>query len=167
MKAGRDPSHHFPESPHRASDGLHTDLRGRILVVDDDADVREIMSHVLRSAGHRVTSADDGATGWAALCADSFDVLITDHDMPRMSGLDLLRRVRARRLNLPVVFISGSMSPDEPELLQCLQPGVAMEKPFSLVDLLGTVRNFLTSALRHGEARDGQTPLGSNGISAT
>jgi two-component system, cell cycle response regulator CpdR len=132
---------------------------GRILLVDDDAEIRGIMADVLCRGGHRVTCACDGKAGWDALCMDHFDVLITDHDMPKLSGLDLLRRLRSAHLNLPVVFISGSIPSEDPDLFRCLPPGVTLEKPFSLKALLRTIQSLLASIPhRHGN-RTGQTLL--------
>jgi DNA-binding response OmpR family regulator len=102
---------------------------------------------VLWAAGYRVSSAEDGEEGWSALCAGSYDLLITDHDMPRLSGLDLLRRLRAVKFDLPVILISGNMPWAEPDLLGMLQPGLALEKPFSFVGLMATVSSLLSKAL--------------------
>jgi len=116
-----------------------------ILVVDDDAAVRDILGNFLRRSGYRVSCAADGEAGWEALCANSFNALVTDHDMPRLTGLDLLRRVRSGPLKvLPTILISGEMPWGEKDLLDLVWPGVAMEKPFSLLELLTSVRGVLT-----------------------
>lgn len=134
-----------------------TTFPSRILVVDDDAGVRDVLGKVLRHADYRVSCAVDGEAGWEALRADRFDVLITDHDMPRLTGLDLLRRVRAAPLDVPVILISGSMPWAETDLLRLLPPGVALEKPFSFAELLAKVRAVLTATTRTGEIRDRQS----------
>jgi len=118
--------------------------RSHILIVDDDAGIRFVLERVLCAAGYRVSSADDGEAGWGALCADSFDLLITDHDMPRLSGLDLLRRLRDVRFELPVILMSGRMPWEEADLLEVLKPGMAVEKPFSFNVLLANVRGLLS-----------------------
>jgi two-component system, OmpR family, response regulator len=128
---------------------------GRILVVDDDAGVREILAEFLRAAGHDVACAEDGEAGWETLCAERFDVLITDHEMPRLSGVGLLRRVRAGQRQLPVIVLSGQMPWDEADFLQLLSPGVALEKPFTWAELLARVRDFLAPTARAGRARSG------------
>jgi len=122
-----------------------------ILVVDDDAEFRDILAEVLQGAGHRVSCAEDGESGWDAFCADRFDVVIIDHDMPRLTGLDLLRRVRPGSPALPVVLMSGGMPWDEADFLRLLTPGTALEKPFSSVELLATVRGLLASPTRMGD----------------
>ena len=119
---------------------------GHILVVDDDAGVRFVLERVLRAAGYRVSAVDDGEAGWSAMCADSFDLIITDHDMPRLLGLDLVRRLRAVGFDLPVILISGRMPCDETDLLDVLKPGMAVEKPFSFNALLADVHGLLSGA---------------------
>jgi len=118
--------------------------QGRILVVDDDAGVRYVLERVLHSAGYRVSCAEDGEMGWNALCAGPFDVVITDHDMPRLTGLDLLRRVRTTWANLPVIFVSGRMPWNESDFMKLLRPGLALEKPFSFIELLKNIHSVLT-----------------------
>ena len=121
-----------------------TSAASRILVVDDDAVIRDFLERMLRRVEYRVRCAEDGEAGWEALRADRFDVLITDHEMPRLTGLELLRRVRATPLNVPVILISGKIPGAETDLVRLLPPGVALAKPFSFANLLAKVRSFLT-----------------------
>jgi len=115
----------------------------RILVADDDEGVRDVLASALRRAAYRVGCAHDGEAAWEALSANGYDLLITDHEMPRLTGLELLRRVRDRKPGVPVILISGTLPLDEPELLRLIEPGLALEKPFSLKDLLGAVRRVI------------------------
>ncbi len=123
-----------------------TAYSNRILVVDDDRSTRHLLANVLGRAAYHVSCADDGEAGWEALCADSFDLLITDYDMPRLTGLDLLRRIRVGPSRVPVILMSGTMPWDEPDLLRLLPPGTALEKPFTPADLLANVRGLLALA---------------------
>jgi len=127
-----------PGGPGRAASPAH------ILVVDDDPGLRAILNAVLSSAGYRISCAADGEEGWHALCADRFHALITDHEMPRLTGLDLLRRVRARPLDVPVILTSGRIPWDQEDLPRLLAPGLVLRKPFSFVELLASVRRILT-----------------------
>jgi len=132
-------------------------FHNHILVVDDDAGVREVLANLLRRSGYQVSCANNGEAAWEALCANSFDALITDHAMPRLTGLDLLRRVRAGTLNaLPVILMSGKMPWEEADLLDLVWPGMAMEKPFSFSELLTGVRTVLTMATPAESADDRQ-----------
>ncbi|RRV22176.1 hybrid sensor histidine kinase/response regulator [Pseudomonas sp. o96-267] len=80
----------------------------RVLVVDDSLTVRELERKLLLSRGYQVSVAVDGMDGWNALRAESFDLLITDIDMPRMDGIELVTLVRQdpRLRSLPVMVVS-------------------------------------------------------------
>jgi two-component system sensor histidine kinase and response regulator WspE len=87
---------------------LATAAPRRILVVDDSLTVREVERQLLEAQGYRVETAVDGAAGWNALRLGEHDLLLTDVDMPRMTGIELTRRVRAdpRLARLPVIIVS-------------------------------------------------------------
>ena len=82
--------------------------RRRVLVADDSITVREVERQLLRRMGHDVEIAVDGVDAWNQLCRGRFDLLVTDVDMPRMNGIELVRAVRAdpRFANLPVAIVS-------------------------------------------------------------
>ena len=144
-----------PASPAPAGRREPTIGTNRILVVDDDANLRNFVALTLRRTGFQVNCADDGESGWDAICEACFDLIITDHEMPRLTGLDLIRRVRARPLVVPVILTSGRMPCKDPELLPLLQPGLMLAKPFTHSDLLAKVRVFLSPAVPAGELSAG------------
>jgi DNA-binding response OmpR family regulator len=118
--------------------------RSHVLVADDDDGVRDTLANLLRRAGFRATCAPNGEAAWVALCADKFDVLITDHAMPCLTGLELIRRIRFGPLNaLPCILISAKMPWKEDDLLDLVRPGLALAKPFSFFELLTCVRSLL------------------------
>jgi two-component system sensor histidine kinase and response regulator WspE len=80
----------------------------RVLIVDDSLTVREVERRLLETAGYEVVTAVDGVDGWNTLTAQSFDLLISDVDMPRMNGIDLVRTVKADPLlkDVPVMIVS-------------------------------------------------------------
>jgi two-component system, chemotaxis family, sensor histidine kinase and response regulator WspE len=82
--------------------------RKRVLVVDDSITVREVQRQILRGRGYDVEVAVDGADGWNKVRAGRFDLVVSDVDMPRMTGLEFVRRVRddAKLRDLPVVIVS-------------------------------------------------------------
>ena len=67
----------------------------RILVVDDDADIRQVNADVLRRFGYQTETAADGAAAWEALQANRYDLLITDNRMPKVSGVELVKKMRS------------------------------------------------------------------------
>jgi len=92
----------------RRSQGAQEAARKRVLVVDDSLTVRELERKLLLSRGYAVAVAVDGMDGWNALRAEHFDLLITDIDMPRMNGIELVTLVRrdSRLRTLPVMVVS-------------------------------------------------------------
>lgn len=90
---------------------MPTDQDGPLaLVVDDDDALLRAHARVLTSAGYRVETAPDGLAAAQALERSSFEVILSDIDMPGMNGIQLLERVRAHDLDVPVVLITGSPS---------------------------------------------------------
>ena len=110
----------------------------KILIVDDFSTMRRIIKNLLRDLGFNNTSeADDGNTALPMLQASSFDFLITDWNMPGMTGIDLLRAVRAdeRLVGLPVLMVTAEAKRDQ--IIEAAQSGVNgyIVKPFTAVTL--------------------------------
>jgi signal transduction histidine kinase len=82
-------------------------LAARILLVDDDAAVRDVTAAMLRDMGYEMEEAASGDAALAVLAAKSFDLVVIDFAMPGMSGAELARRVRNRHPSLPVLFVTG------------------------------------------------------------
>jgi two-component system, chemotaxis family, sensor histidine kinase and response regulator WspE len=95
-------------SMHAAQSQTAIAAKKRILVVDDSITVREMERKLLENAGYQVEVAVNGIDGWNALQAKTFDLLVTDIDMPRMNGIELVRRVReqATTQTLPTIIVS-------------------------------------------------------------
>jgi len=115
----------------------------RILVVDDDADIRQVNADVLRRFGYQTETAADGAAAWEALQANCYDLLITDNKMPKLSGVELVKKLRFARMALPVILASGTIPTDELERNPWLQPVATLVKPFLHRQLLATVNEVL------------------------
>jgi two-component system, OmpR family, response regulator len=115
----------------------------RILVVDDDSDIRELHTTVLLRSGYEVEAAKDGAAAWEALNADNYDLVITDNSMPRVSGVELLKKLRAARIALPVIMATGIMPTEEFTRNPWLQPAAMLLKPYTTEEFLGTVEAVL------------------------
>jgi DNA-binding response OmpR family regulator len=114
----------------------------RILLVDDDIDIRLLSADLLFHSGYQVDTAGDGESGWEALQARNYDLLITDNKMPKVSGLELVKKLRSARMALPVILASGAM-PEELNRLPWLQLTATLWKPFTPDELLGTVKKVL------------------------
>ena len=76
--------------------------------MDDSITVREVERSLLKGRGYEVEVAVDGMDGWNALRSDNYDLLVTDVDMPRMTGIELVTRIKAdpRLQSLPVIIVS-------------------------------------------------------------
>jgi two-component system cell cycle sensor histidine kinase/response regulator CckA len=120
-------------------------LRGTILVVDDEAHVREVASHVLQMSGLAVMEAPDGEKA-LQLCrerAESIDLILLDLTMPGLSGDETLRRLRMQGGNQKVILISGYSAADTAR--RCAQLGAVafLQKPFEIGALLGELQKHL------------------------
>jgi two-component system, OmpR family, alkaline phosphatase synthesis response regulator PhoP len=109
----------------------------RILVVDDDLDILRLNLEALSKSGYRVDTAEDGEAAWLTLQQNGYDLLVTDNNMPKISGIDLIKKLRGARMALPVIMATGN--PPQEFHLPSLQPAVVLFKPYTVPELLGTV----------------------------
>ena len=79
----------------------------RILLVDDDPHIRDLLAFALTRAGMEVAQAGDGEEAWSAIAADAPDLVVLDINMPRLDGLALCRRLRGAGSALPILFLSS------------------------------------------------------------
>ncbi len=110
----------------------------KILIVDDFSTMRRIIKNLLRDLGFNNTAeADDGATALPILQSGSFDFLVTDWNMPGMTGIDLLKAVRAdaKLAKLPVLMVTAEQKRDQ--IIEAAQAGVNgyIVKPFTAITL--------------------------------
>lgn len=114
-----------------------------MLLVDDDQQVRELIRMMLEHAGHRVVQAESGEDAINQFSAiESVDLLVSDLQMPGMSGLELFDRLIERRPSLRVLFISGAASATDLATI-ARKRAVLLEKPFSAEMLANKVREVL------------------------
>ena len=112
----------------------------RILIAEDDSILADGLLHALRASGYAVDHVGDGAAADAALAAQSFDLLILDLGLPKMHGLDVLRRMRARGSSVPVLILTAADSIEQRVKGLDLGADDYMAKPFSLQELEARVR---------------------------
>ena len=117
--------------------------RPRILVVDDEQAVRDLLAKTLTMADYDVDSAPDGASAIDRLRAVEYDLLITDLKMPGMDGLSVIREARRTAPDLPVIIITGYST--EASAIEAINLGVAgyLTKPFRLPRILAATARAL------------------------
>jgi two-component system OmpR family response regulator len=124
----------------------------RILIVEDDPILADGLTHALRRSGFAVDRVGDGAAADAALATQSFDLVILDLELPRLGGLEVLRRLRARQGKAVVLILTAQDGvEDRVKGLDCGADDY-LTKPFELAELEARVR-----ALGRRSASAGQT----------
>ena len=115
----------------------------RVLVVDDEASIRDLLSKTLALAEYEVDTASDASTALGRVRASEYDLLIADLRMPGMDGLTLIRQVKRYRAELPVIIITGFSS--ESSAIEAVNLGVAgyLRKPFRVPEVLAAAAKAL------------------------
>ena len=116
----------------------------RILVIDDEPQVRRLIRQMLSRAGHEVAEAADGAEGLESIRVQAPDVIITDILMPNKEGIETIREVRREVPTLPILVISGNAgSTLYMEMAKMLGAHASLAKPFRSAELLRAVDELL------------------------
>jgi CheY-like chemotaxis protein len=115
----------------------------RVLIVDEDRDLRQLYAEALAGQGYQVDAAKDGVGAWKALQANCYQLLITEHAIPNLTGVELVKMLRAARMALPVVMVAGRLPTHELGRNPSLQLAATLSKPFQAEVLLDTVQNLL------------------------
>jgi DNA-binding NtrC family response regulator len=131
----------------------------RILVIDDDASVRNMLSIVLKKGGYDVSSADSSEAALKRLKNEAFDLLISDIKMPGISGIDLLRKIKAISPEVPVIMITAYASTNDAVEAMKLGAEDYVSKPFDLEELKRTIEKSLHKRNRETENIKLKSPL--------
>ena len=114
-----------------------------ILLVDDDPCRCELNAEMLRRHGYEVSIANDGNAGWEELQINRYNLLITENELPRLTGVGLVKKLRSACMPLPVIIAVGILpswkSAEYPWLLKATK----LFKPYAIEDLLGLVKSVL------------------------
>jgi PAS domain S-box-containing protein len=123
----------------------------RILVIDDEEAIREVLADILLTADHEVVLAEDGPAGIARFSEADFDVVFTDLGMPGMSGFEVARELKRQRPEVPIGLLTGWGANVDEEEMHAAGIDVLVPKPFKYDEVLGLVDEVI--ALR--SKRDG------------
>ena len=117
----------------------------KILLAEDDNDMRRFLVKALQSAGFEVTDYDNGLAAYRRLREEPFQLLLTDIVMPEMDGIELARRASELDPDMKIMFITGfaavALNPDS----QAPKEAKVLSKPFHLRDLVNKVQKMLAA----------------------
>jgi two-component system, cell cycle response regulator CpdR len=123
----------------------HIPVSSKILLAEDDHDMRRFLSKALQNAGFGVVSFDNGLAAYRRLREEPFELLLTDIVMPEMDGIELARRATELDPDIKVMFITGfaavALNPDNNAPPQAK----VLSKPFHLKDLVNEVQRLLAA----------------------
>lgn len=118
----------------------------RVLVADDDADMRALIATILRGGAYEVALCEDAESALARVKSDKpFDAMICDFMLPGISGLELIEQLRAdpATVRLPILMISAHTGPAMSDRAQSAGANAFLNKPFTLVQLRSTLADLL------------------------
>jgi DNA-binding response OmpR family regulator len=115
----------------------------RILMVDDDPYLCEINAEVLRRHSYEINTVRDGEAGWDELQTNHYHLLITENDLPRLTGVGLVKKLRAACMPLPVIMVTGPLPTWESPHYSWLLKATKLLKPYGFDELLGLVKKVL------------------------
>ncbi|MGW8180895.1 MAG: sigma-54-dependent transcriptional regulator, partial [bacterium] len=143
------------------------DNLGTVLIIDDEAYVRDSLSLVLERRGFQVRTAASGQQALSSGCLDGLDAAITDLRMPGQDGLELLRKIKKRQPGLPVIILTAYG--DVPAAVECIKAGAYefLEKPVDNEQLAHILRRALKEGTITRELEFLRTSVGTGSFSRT
>jgi DNA-binding NtrC family response regulator len=114
-------------------------MNKRILIVDDEEDLRNLLSQYLSTTGYDIHSAEDGEKAIEALYANTFDVVLLDIQMPKVGGIEVLKYISQHTPQTKVIILTGYG--DLKNAMEARQYGASdfINKPYKLEDILSTI----------------------------
>lgn len=118
---------------------------GKVLVADDEIHIIHVVTIKLRNNGYEVISAEDGEKAFAMACEEKPDIIVTDYQMPGMTGLELVRKLRQNETtkNIPVIMLTARGFAVEDKEQEELDISELLSKPFSPKELLRSIEDIL------------------------
>ena len=117
----------------------------RVLVVDDEIHIVHVVAIKLRNNGYEVLTAGDGAEAFKIACEEKPDIIVTDYQMPVMTGLELVEKLRSSEetREIPVIMLTARSFAIEDRQKEELQISQCLSKPFSPKELLENIEDIL------------------------
>jgi DNA-binding NtrC family response regulator len=120
-------------------------MASKILIVDDDDDFRGLLADVFTQAGYIVTAVNNPHLAISTFSQNGFDAVVTDHNMPEMTGEELIKRIRAQEPNIPIILVSGYLNQDLIQNLKNVNTEI-FHKPLNVISLLRKTEEKLSVA---------------------
>ena len=120
----------------------------KVLVADDEVHIVNVVAMKLRNNGFDVITADNGAEAYKLCCEEKPDIIITDYQMPQMTGIELIEKVRSNQdlQHIPIIMLTARGFAIEDEQKERLNVAECLSKPFSPKELLSHVESVLQSS---------------------
>ncbi|MBT4762224.1 MAG: response regulator [Bdellovibrionaceae bacterium] len=118
-------------------------MSAKILVVDDEEDLRELFIMHLESEGLPCIQAECGDAAWDIFQNNNISLIITDYHMPKGNGIELLEKVREINKDIPLILLLTDASPEDVEKAKQLDISSIVAKPFDLEDVTAQVKKIL------------------------
>jgi CheY-like chemotaxis protein len=117
----------------------------KILIADDEIHIIHVVAIKLRNNGYEVVSANNGQEAYELACTENPDIIVTDYQMPLMTGVEMIQKLREHEATktLPVILLTARSFAISQELQQTLGVSACLSKPFSPKELLKTIQDIL------------------------
>ena len=157
--------------PAKAALQCQTHPPQRILVVEDEPDIRKLDAEVLRASGYQVVNAKNGLAALHTLNNDHFDLVIVEEEMPKLTGLELVKALRSEDIMTPFILVLRARPAKESNPNKWAQVQAILIKPYTVVELCKTVKEVLLAAATStysgfGPPSNWQSPVCSRWVSA-
>ena len=129
--------------PAEASQQVAAKTPYHILLSDHNHDIRRFSAQALMGSGYQVEVAEDGIVAWETLQTRAFNLLITENNLPGLTGVELVKKLRSAHMALPVIMATAKLPPEALAQNRSFQLAALLPKPFSVEELLETVREVL------------------------
>jgi len=124
------------------------ELPGRVLVIDDEPAVQDLLQRVLANAGHQVAVVETAEAALIRLAKERYDVIVVDNNLPRMTGLELMSLVRDHHPELRAIMITAYNTPAVEARARALGVTSYVAKPFGIVTIVGAVDDAIRDSRR-------------------
>jgi signal transduction histidine kinase/ActR/RegA family two-component response regulator len=154
LPAETEPSARVRTNPEPQDSGGDNGAPARILIIDDEQQVRDILSDILQAKGHRVHTAASGQKGLDIFDAEAFDMVITDLAMPEVSGWDVVEAVHRENSEVPIIMVTGWGMQIGQDEWQGRGVAQVLTKPFDV----RTIQRVVAQTLGNRHAKDADLP---------